>query len=67
MKIDEYLYTLNTLLGVAVGKPTSDGVELSDRMSERLAYTVFAVGKQYGWNVEIYYDEEGSLITDVYK
>lgn len=31
MEIDEYLYTL-------------DGIELNDRMGERLACTVFAVG-----------------------
>lgn len=44
MEIDKYLYTLDELLGVAEGKPTSDGMELSDRIGERLACTVFAVG-----------------------
>ena len=58
MEIDEYLYTLNELL---------DGVELNERMGERLACTVFAVGKQYGWEVEMRIDEDGALITDVYR
>ena len=58
MEIDEYLYTLNELL---------DGVELNERMGERLACTVFAAGKQYGWEVEMRIDEDGALITDVYR
>jgi hypothetical protein len=58
MEIDEYLYTLDELL---------DGVEIDDSMAENLACTVFAIGKQLSWDVEIYYDEEGCLITDVYK
>ena len=56
--MNEYLYTLDELL---------DDVELNERMSERLACSVFAVGKQMGWGVAIGYDNAGDLLVDVYR
>ena len=56
--IDEYLYSLDELL---------DDVEVNGRIGERLACTVFCIGKQYNWDVEMGYDEDGYLMTNIYR
>lgn len=48
MEMVGYMNDLDMLLGVAVGKPTSDGVDTSEIVEKRLAMTVYAVGTQCG-------------------
>jgi hypothetical protein len=56
--MDEYLHALDDLL---------DEVEMDDGTQDMLVCSTFAVGKQLGWDVEIFRDEEGALMCNFYR
>lgn len=50
----------------AVGELT-DGIEFTDDEQDMLVCSTYAVGKQLRWDVEIFRDDEGSLMCNFYK